>query len=157
MELWPSIAYDKSTMRFPDHRTLSVLLTGLLVALVSILAYSARRILLLFVFAIFFAYLINPVVKFLQRHSLFFRNLRGPAVVEVYLAFLIVIAALGMDLRPDLRGGPSNWSMKFRHYWTACLPERSRQISGGSMVGLTSRRCGSSYFFSGTEITSRIW
>jgi len=143
--MWPSIAYDKSTMRFPDHRTLSVLLTGLLVALVSILAYSARRILLLFVFAIFFAYLINPVVKFLQRHSLFFRNLRGPAVVEVYLAFLIVIAALGYGFAP------------FRHYWTACLPERSRQISGGSMVGLTSKRCGSSYFFSGTEITSRIW
>ena len=102
MELWPSIAYDKSTMRFPDHRTLSVLLTGLLVALVSILAYSARRILLLFVFAIFFAYLINPVVKFLQRHSLFFRNLRGPAVVEVYLAFLIVIAALGYGFAPGL-------------------------------------------------------
>ena len=98
----PSIAYDKSTMRFPDHRTLSVLLTALLVALVGIVVYSARRILLLFVFAIFFAYLINPVVKFLQRHSLFFRNLRGPAVVEVYLAFLLVIAALGYGLAPGV-------------------------------------------------------
>ena len=98
----PSIAYDKSTMRFPDRRTLSVLLTALLVALVSIVVYSARRILLLFIFAIFFAYLINPVVKFLQRHSLFFRNLRGPAVVEVYLAFLIVMAALGYGLAPGV-------------------------------------------------------
>lgn len=87
-------------MRFPDQRTLSVLLTALLVALVSIAVYSARRILLLFVLAIFFAYLINPLVKFLQRHSLFFRNLRGPAVVEVYLAFLIVIAALGYGFVP---------------------------------------------------------
>jgi predicted PurR-regulated permease PerM len=68
----------------------------------SIVVYSARRIFLLFVFAIFFAYLINPVVKFLQRHSLFFRNLRGPAVVEVYLAFLIVIAALGYGLAPGV-------------------------------------------------------
>jgi len=89
-------------MRFPDHRTLSVLLTALLVALVSIVVYSARQILLLFVFAIFFAYLINPVVKFLQRHSLFFRNLRGPAVVEVYLVFLIVMAALGYGLAPGV-------------------------------------------------------
>jgi predicted PurR-regulated permease PerM len=89
-------------MRFPDHGTLSVLLTALLVALVSIVVYSARRIVLLFVFAIFFAYLINPVVKFLQRHSLFFRNLRGPAVVEVYLVFLIVMAALGYGLAPGV-------------------------------------------------------
>jgi predicted PurR-regulated permease PerM len=100
--LRPSVAYDKSTMRFPDHRTLTVLLTALLVALASIVVYSARRVLLLFVFAIFFAYLINPVVKFLQRHSLFVRNLRGPAVVEVYLAFLIVIAALGYGLAPGV-------------------------------------------------------
>ena len=97
-----SVAYDKSPMRFPDNRTLSVLLTALLVALVSIVVYSARRVLLLFVFAIFFAYLINPVVKFLLRHSLFVRNLRGQAVVEVYLAFLIVIAALGYGLAPGV-------------------------------------------------------
>lgn len=98
----PAVNYDKSAIRFPDHRTLSVLLTALLVALVSIAVYSARRILLLFVFAIFFAYLINPLVKFLQRHSLFFQNLRGPAVVEVYLAFLIVIAALGYGFAPGV-------------------------------------------------------
>src|ERR1700758_497447 len=102
MELWPSIAYDKSTMRFPDHRTLSVLLTGLLVALVSILAYSARRILLLFVFEIFFAYLVDPVVKFLQRHSLFFRNLRGPAVVEVYVSIVLLFALVAYSFSPGL-------------------------------------------------------
>ena len=89
-------------MRFPDHRTLNILLTILLVALVSVVVYSARRILLLFVLAILFAYLINPVVKFLQRHSLFFRNLRGPVVVEVYLAFLVVIALVGYGFAPGV-------------------------------------------------------
>jgi|SRR5271165_415789 len=89
-------------MGFPDNRTLNVVLTVLLVALVCGLVYSARRILLLFVLAIFFAYLINPVVKFLQRHSPFFRDLRGPAVVEVYLAFLIVIGVMGYGLAPGL-------------------------------------------------------
>lgn len=89
-------------MGFPDHRTLNVVLTVLLVALIGDIVYSARRILLLFVLAIFFAYLIDPVVKFLQRHSLFFRNLRGPAVVEAYLAFLIVIAFLGYGLAPGV-------------------------------------------------------
>src|SRR5262249_50646155 len=46
----------------------------------------------LFVFTIFFAYLINPVVKFMQRNSLFFKNLRGTAVTEVYIAIVLLIA-----------------------------------------------------------------
>lgn len=46
---------------------------------------------IIFTFAILFAYLINPVVRSLQRHSLFFKNLRGPHVLEVYLALLILI------------------------------------------------------------------
>src|SRR6202142_2268577 len=89
-------------MAFPERRTADVLLTMLFFAVVCAAVYSARRILLIFVLAVFFAYLIDPVVKFLQRHSLFFRNLRGPAVVEVYLAFVILIAGLGYALAPGL-------------------------------------------------------
>ena len=89
-------------MAFPDRRTADVLLTILFFAVVCAGIYSARRIFLIFVLAVFFAYLIDPVVKFLQRHSLFFRNLRGPAVVEVYLAFVILIALLGYVFAPGL-------------------------------------------------------
>src|SRR6266581_5277385 len=89
-------------MAFPERRTADVLLTILFFAVVCAAVYSARRIILIFVLAVFFAYLIDPVVKFLQRHSLFFRNLRGPAVVEVYLAVVILIAALGYALAPGL-------------------------------------------------------
>ena len=143
-------------MRFPDHRTLNVLLTALLVAGVGIVVYSAWPILLLFVFAIFFAYLINPVVKFLQRHSLFFRNLRGPAVVEVYLAFLLVIAALGYGLAP----GVARRTVKLVDGVPALLDGLSTgEIAtdlGKDTVGLTSKRRGSGYFFFGTETTSKI-
>jgi len=89
-------------MAFPDRRTVDVLLTILFFAMVCVAVYCARRILLVFVLAVFFAYLINPVVMFLQRHSFFFRNLRGPAVMEVYVAFLILIALLGHGLAPSL-------------------------------------------------------
>jgi len=89
-------------MAFPERRTADVLLTILFFAVVCAAVYSARRILLIFVLAVFFAYLIDPVVKFLQRHSLFFRNLRGPAVVEVYLAFVVLIALLGYAFAPGL-------------------------------------------------------
>jgi len=88
-------------MAFPERRTLNVLLTILLFGVVCAAVYSARRIILIFVFAIFFAYLIDPVVRFLQRHSLFFRNLRGPAVVEVYVALVLMVAIVGYELAPS--------------------------------------------------------
>ena len=87
-------------MAFPERRTTDVLLTILLFALVCGLVYYARRIILVFILAVLFAYLIDPVVKFLQRHSLFFRNLRGPAVVEVYLAIVLLIALTGYTFAP---------------------------------------------------------
>jgi predicted PurR-regulated permease PerM len=89
-------------MPFPDRRTGNILLTALLIAGLCTAVYCARRIILIFIFAIFFAYLIDPVVKFLQRHSLFFRSLRGPAVVEVYLAFVILVAFVGYSVAPRL-------------------------------------------------------
>src|SRR5262249_19276908 len=89
-------------MAFPDRRTVNVLLTTALFAVGFALIYAARRILLIFFFSILFAYLLDPVVKFLQRHALFFKNLRGPAVVEVYLAFLVLIALFAHEVAPGL-------------------------------------------------------
>jgi predicted PurR-regulated permease PerM len=74
-------------MTFPDRRTANVLLTILLFAVVLTVLYSARRVLVVFFFAILFAYLLDPVVRFQQRHSLLFKNLRRAAVLEAYLAF----------------------------------------------------------------------
>jgi len=89
-------------MSFPDRRTVDVLLTTLLFLVVCSLVYSARRVMLVFVVSILFAYLINPIVRFIEGHSLFFRNLRGPALVEVYLLLLILIAIPARTLVPAL-------------------------------------------------------
>jgi len=74
---------------FYYRRTASVLLTILLFAIVLAVVYVARRFIAIFAFSILFAYLINPIVRFLQRHSLFFKNLRGPHVLEAYLALIV--------------------------------------------------------------------
>src|SRR6202045_1004483 len=87
-------------MVFPDRRTASALLTILLFAIVLVVVYVARAVIVIFAFSILFAYLINPVVRFLQRHSLFFKNLRGPHVLEAYLAFLIFAALAAQGLAP---------------------------------------------------------
>ena len=78
-------------MAFPDRRTVNVACTILLFAVVLAIIYVARGVLVIFAFAILFAYLIDPVVRFLQGHSLIFRNLRGPHVAEAYLSLLILI------------------------------------------------------------------
>jgi predicted PurR-regulated permease PerM len=91
-------------MVFPDRRTANILLTILAFAAVLAVLYAARRVLLIFAFAILFAYLIDPIVQFLQRHSLFFKNLRGPHVIEAYLAFLILIVLAGHMFAPSRVG-----------------------------------------------------
>ena len=72
-------------MAFPDRRTLNVLLTTLLFAVTVAIVYVARTVIVIFAFSILFAYLINPIVRFLQRHSLFFKNLRGRTLPKLTL------------------------------------------------------------------------
>jgi predicted PurR-regulated permease PerM len=89
-------------MDFPDRRTLKVLLTILVFVLALAILYVARGVIITFVFAILLAYLIDPVVRFLQTHSLFFKNLRGPHVLEAYLAFLVCLAFIAHAIAPRL-------------------------------------------------------
>lgn len=78
-------------MAFPDRRTVNILCTILAFALVLAIIYVARSVFVIFAFAILFAYLIDPFVRFIQSHSFVFRNLRGPHVAEAYLCLLIAI------------------------------------------------------------------
>jgi predicted PurR-regulated permease PerM len=89
-------------MTFPDRRTLNILLTTLLFAVLVVILYVARSVFIIFSFAILFAYLIDPVVQFLQRHSLFYKNLRGPHVAETYLAFLLLFVLVAHVFVPRL-------------------------------------------------------
>ena len=89
-------------MTLLDRRTARVLLTILVFALALAVVYVVRAVIIIFAFSILFAYLINPVVRFLQRHSLFFKNLRGPHVVEAYLTFILVIALVFHGVAPQL-------------------------------------------------------
>jgi len=89
-------------MAFPDRRTLNILMTALLFGLVLSIMYVARAVIVIFAFSILFAYLINPIVRFLQSHSLFFKNLRGPHVAEAYLALLILLGFITHNFAPQL-------------------------------------------------------
>jgi predicted PurR-regulated permease PerM len=149
-------------MTFPDRRTSNVLLTVFLFALVLTVLYAARRVLLIFVFAILFAYLIDPVVRFLQRRSLFFKNLRGPHVVEAYLAFLILAALAAQGLAP-LVSTRTNKLFKEMPAWLDSVPTGDIAIKIGNAQGwsepeelrlkafLAGHRENIQYFASGAE------
>jgi predicted PurR-regulated permease PerM len=89
-------------MPFPDRRTLNVLMTTLLFMVVLAIVYVARGVIVIFAFSILFAYLINPIVRFLQSHSIFFKNVRGPHVAEAYLALLVLLGLIIHNLAPQL-------------------------------------------------------
>ena len=91
-------------MSIVDRRTASILFTILVFCLALAFIYVARGVIIIFCFAILFAYLIDPVVRFIQRHSLFLKRLRGPHVAEAYLALLIFIALTFHVLAPGSLG-----------------------------------------------------
>jgi predicted PurR-regulated permease PerM len=97
-------------MAFPDRRTADVLLTIVLFAIGLAIVYIARAVIVIFAFSVLFAYLIDPVVRFLQRHSLLFKNLRGPHVAEAYLALLIFFAFIAYGLAPAFHGQTQKFS-----------------------------------------------
>jgi len=112
-------------MVFPDRRTASVLLTILLFALALAIVYVARTAIVIFAFSILFAYLINPIVRYLQRHSLFFKNLRGPHVLEAYLAIIVVAVLFSHGLVPEFRKNAGRI--------LSAVPELTNKVSSGRL------------------------
>lgn len=87
-----------SILSILDSRTSRVILTVLLFALVFGFLYVARQTLILFLFAIFFAYLINPAVVRLEKllHG------RGRAITLIYALLLTGLALLVFFVGPRI-------------------------------------------------------
>jgi predicted PurR-regulated permease PerM len=73
-----------------DTRTARALVTTLLFALGLGFVYIARRTLIAFLFAIFFAYLVDPAVSRLQKWA----RSRGRAIAAIYLLFVLSVGTL---------------------------------------------------------------
>jgi len=79
-----------------DTRTARVLVTTLFFALGLGFLYIARRTLIAFLFAIFFAYLVDPAVSRLQKWT----RSRGRAIAVIYLLFVILLGTLFFFVGP---------------------------------------------------------
>jgi len=89
-------------MEFPDQRTASALGTILLFAAVGAFIYGARDVLIAFLFAILFAYLLDPLVSRLHSWTLVSRGSRSIAILEVYAILCLAIAIVLLLIGPGM-------------------------------------------------------
>ncbi|MFZ1130828.1 MAG: AI-2E family transporter [Terriglobales bacterium] len=85
-------------MTLLDSRTSRILFTAFLFAVGLGFIYAARRTLILFLFAIFFAYLINPAVERLEKLV----RSRVWAITIIYVLLLVALAVFGFLVGPRI-------------------------------------------------------
>ena len=113
-------------MNFLDRRTVSVLSTIALFSLIAGFIYGARRILIVFLFAVLFAYLLEPLVSLVQRRSKLSRGSRSLAILQVYVILLLIISGVLLGIGPRVAD-------EGRKLATA-LPGLLDQMSSGKIV-----------------------
>ena len=81
-----------------DSRTVRVLFTLMLFALVLGFLYVARRTLIAFLFAVFFAYLVDPAVSRVEK----WMKGRGRAIALIYLLLVALLITFFFFVGPQI-------------------------------------------------------
>ncbi len=105
-----------------DPRTARVLFTALIFALVLLFLRDAKDTLTLFLFAILFAYFVEPLVAKLQRPL----RGRGKAIGVVYLVLIGVLVGLGFLVGPNLADETKQLAQS--------LPSLFNRLSSGELI-----------------------
>jgi predicted PurR-regulated permease PerM len=83
-----------------DDRTGNVVITVALFVIAAAILYIARGAFLVLLLSLLFAYLLEPAVTWIQRHSRLGRKNRTWAIVQVYLVATLVLGTVGYTLGP---------------------------------------------------------
>ena len=116
-----------------DPRTARVLFTTLIFVIVLVFLHDTKETLTLFLFAILFAYFVDPLVAKLQRRI----RGRGKAIGVVYLILIGVLVGLGFLVGPDIASEAKSLSQS--------LPSLSNRLSSGELFSQFGRNHGWSY------------
>lgn len=127
----------ESSMWLLAKRTAVVLCTALVFAVTAAFIYGSRRILIAFLFAIFFAYLLEPWVMRMQLWSKVSRGSRAIAILEVYAIVGIVLVLLLVLIGPRVAD-------EVRRLGEA-LPGLLERVSSGQIARQLGARHGWSY------------
>ena len=107
-----------------DDRAGNVMTTVAIFVIAASILYLARGAFFILLLSLLFAYLLEPPVTFLQRHSRLGRKNRTWAIAQVYLAAFLVLGGLGYEFGPHLIGQIKNLN--------AALPQILRGLSDGN-------------------------
>ncbi|WP_041855384.1 AI-2E family transporter [Candidatus Korobacter versatilis] len=126
-----------------DRRAVRVLTTVLVFAAVLAFIYVAHKTLILFLFALLFAYLLEPVVS---RLAGWMRNSRGLAILIVYVLLFVAVTIAGAligprifsegqklgqqlpDLYDKVASGNIAFTLGSRHGWSAETSQRLKTL-----------------------------
>jgi predicted PurR-regulated permease PerM len=109
-------------MALIDGRTARVLFTVLLFTGVLSFFYIAHRTLIAFLFAVFFAYLVDPAVSRIQRWT----KRRGAAIAIIYALILVLLATFFFFVGPNI--GRETQKL------TQSLPSLLEKVSSGQIA-----------------------
>lgn len=87
-------------MAILDQRTTAVARTVAIFAVIALFVWGARDTIVAFVFAVFFAYVFEPLVSWLQGKRKISRGSRGLAIAEVYLILAMACTAIAFGAGP---------------------------------------------------------
>ncbi len=120
-----------------------MLVTVLLVAAILAFAYAAHDTLIAFLFAIFFAYLVDPLVELVGK---WLKTSRGKAIAVVYLVIFVGLGVLLFFIGPNIvqearklintlpelygkiASGQIAWQVGMQHGWSRETIQRSQQF-----------------------------
>jgi predicted PurR-regulated permease PerM len=97
----PGVAYHQIDVSIFDPRTAKMLTTICLFVAIGVFLYGVRHTLVIILFAVFFAYLLEPLVMRIQTSPLA-RGSRVLAIVETYVAIGALLVVLGFTFGPRL-------------------------------------------------------
>jgi predicted PurR-regulated permease PerM len=106
-----------------DNRAGNVMTTVALFAIAAAILYIARGAFLVLLLSVFFAYLLDPAVTWIQRHSRLGRKNRTWAIVQVYLIATLVLGSVVYQLGPPLAAQIRNLN--------AAVPDILQDLSEG--------------------------
>ncbi len=123
-------------MHILDSRTARILATICVFIAVAAFLYGIRDTLVVFLFAIFFAYLLEPLVSRIEATRLA-RHSRGLAIVEAYLCLVVGLGGTGFLLGPSL--------LRDSRHLGQSLPSLLDNLGSGKIVWQVGSKHGWSY------------
>ena len=89
-------------MAILDQRTAAVARTLTIFVVIAAFVWGARDTIVAFIFAVFFAYVFEPFVSWLQSRQKISRGSRGLAILEVYLILAMACTAITLGAGPHI-------------------------------------------------------